>query len=201
MPRHLVGFAIVLAVAAALAPTPAYAHKLKVWAAVESGARVEGYVYFPGGGRAPGAKVEVFGPDGKRLAECPTGEEGEFAFDAPYRCDLEFRADSGDGHAASMTVSASELPETLPPYPSAGAPETPPAPVPPPSAAPGAATGEVAPGGTSDSALARQIAQLREQLNAYEDKVRLHDVLGGIGYIAGLAGVVFYFKARARPKT
>jgi nickel transport protein len=196
--------------AAVLAPAPAYAHKLKLWASAQSGARIEGYAYFPGGGRAPGAKVEVFDPAGRRLAECPTDNQGAFAYDAPYRCDLEFRADSGDGHAASMTVTAAELPETLPPFPGADAQAPPPSSGDTsngrkftrrggPAVAPGNGDLPVAarsPAG--QDALARQIAQLREQLNAYEDKVRLRDVLGGIGYIAGLAGVVLYFKGRAR---
>jgi len=41
--------------------------------------------------------------------------------------------------------------------------------------------------------LQAQIGQLRQQLDEYEKTVRLRDVLGGIGYILGLAGVAFYF--------
>jgi len=42
-------------------------------------------------------------------------------------------------------------------------------------------------------ALQAQVGALRRELNDYEQTVRLRDVLGGIGYILGLAGVAFYF--------
>jgi nickel transport protein len=44
-----------------------------------------------------------------------------------------------------------------------------------------------------------QIAALREQLHEYESRIRLRDVLGGIGYILGLAGVAALMKSRRRP--
>jgi nickel transport protein len=39
----------------------------------------------------------------------------------------------------------------------------------------------------------KQVVKLREELVRYEDRVRLHDVLGGIGCILGLMGLTFYF--------
>ena len=55
-------------------------------------------------------------------------------------------------------------------------------------------------GGDSIAALAdrlegveKQVVKLREDLVRYEDRVRLHDVLGGIGCILGLMGLTFYF--------
>ena len=39
----------------------------------------------------------------------------------------------------------------------------------------------------------RQIVQLRKQIDGYEQKTRLHDVLGGLGYILGLTGLAYYF--------
>ncbi|KAA6187086.1 hypothetical protein F2Q65_03985 [Thiohalocapsa marina] len=51
-----------------------------------------------------------------------------------------------------------------------------------------------------EAAVARQIAQqirpLREELLATRDALRLQDVLGGIGYIFGLAGLALWWKAR-----
>ena len=38
---------------------------------------------------------------------------------------------------------------------------------------------------------------LREQLDQYEEKTRLHDVIGGLGYIVGLMGIAFYLKGYA----
>ena len=44
--------------------------------------------------------------------------------------------------------------------------------------------------------MSRQIRPLREQLDRYEEKVRLHDILGGIGFIVGAMGLVLYVKSR-----
>jgi len=41
--------------------------------------------------------------------------------------------------------------------------------------------------------LQTQVVKLREDLVRYEDRVRLHDVLGGIGCILGFMGLTFYF--------
>jgi nickel transport protein len=49
-----------------------------------------------------------------------------------------------------------------------------------------------------ETAVSRQIRPLREQLEAYESKTRLHDTLGGIGYIVGIAGIAFYFMGRRK---
>jgi nickel transport protein len=38
-----------------------------------------------------------------------------------------------------------------------------------------------------------QLVELRKQLNQHEQSLRLRDILGGIGYIVGIAGVAFYF--------
>ncbi len=42
-------------------------------------------------------------------------------------------------------------------------------------------------------ALQWQVGALRREFGEFEQTVRLRDVLGGIGYIVGLAGVAFYF--------
>jgi nickel transport protein len=45
-------------------------------------------------------------------------------------------------------------------------------------------------------AVARQIRPLREELLATRDALRLTDILGGVGYIFGLAGVALWWHAR-----
>ncbi len=42
------------------------------------------------------------------------------------------------------------------------------------------------------SVLQQEMQSLKEQLNHYENKIRWHDVLGGLGYIFGLAGFFVY---------
>jgi nickel transport protein len=49
--------------------------------------------------------------------------------------------------------------------------------------------------------LQRQIEAMRVQIDQSEHRLRLHDLLGGIGYILGLAGLGFYLKTRPRNPT
>ena len=39
---------------------------------------------------------------------------------------------------------------------------------------------------------------LAEQLDRLEDTIRLRDVFGGIGYILGITGIMFYFLGRRK---
>jgi len=50
----------------------------------------------------------------------------------------------------------------------------------------------------SDDSIQQQLNALQEQLHAYERRTRIRDVLGGIGYILGLAGVFALVKSRRR---
>ena len=49
-----------------------------------------------------------------------------------------------------------------------------------------------------ERAIARQIGPLREELANYDDKVRWHDVLGGLGYILGITGLGCWLIERRR---
>lgn len=190
--------AILATVALLLAATPAEAHKLKVFATA-IGPRIEGSAYFVGGGPAAGAKVTITTPDGTPIAAIATDAQGNFAIIAASRTDHVIAVDSGDGHVGRFTVLARDLPGDLPgglPQPAAsGAPA-----MDPPANAPVAG---IQPHLTADGmrelvgeAVARQIVPLREQLNGYEDRVRIHDILGGLGYILGLAGLALWLRAR-----
>ena len=164
----------------------AFAHRLKVFAMAE-GEEIQGYVYFPGGGRAADVPLQVLGPNGRELGEVRTDADGQFAFVARLRCDHRFVADSGDGHRASFTVGADELPADLP------APQG--API---SRAETADEQTAALERAVERAVSRQVRPLREQLEAMETRTRWHDVLGGIGYILGVTGVAFYLLGRRR---
>jgi len=184
-----------------LAGAPACAHKMKIFAAAE-GNQIRGYAYFVPSGRARNATIRVSDPSGRPLGETTTNERGEFAFEATCRCDHVLALDSADGHAAKFTVEADELPDDLP-APGASArrpPEKSPA-----GPAAGATTTDarrVVVGAVEEQLgalraeidrLRVQIRKHREEIGRYEDRVRLHDILGGVGYILGVAGIAFYF--------
>lgn len=189
-----------LAIAAVLvlvAASPALAHKMKVFASA-TGAAISGYVYFNGDSRAIATKVSVVGADGSTVFEGLTDDTGQFSFPATRRMDHVISVDGNDGHVASFTITAAELPDTLPAAASASV-------VTPTRAAPvEAASVEVASGDLRsfiDQSIARQIRPLREQIDAYQEKIWWHDVIGGIGYIAGLAGLAFGWANRKPRKT
>jgi nickel transport protein len=162
-----------------------FAHKIKVFASMD-GKKISGYVYFSGGGRPKNMKVEVLGSDGRKLASVFTNAEGRFVYEPKKADDFTFVVNSGDGHKASYTVKS--LGESPVPVKSEE--------------------------NTSKSSLksekinmnefrriigeevSKQLMPLREQVDGYEEKIRFRDILGGIGFIFGIAGIYFYFLAR-----
>jgi nickel transport protein len=181
-------------------PQSAHAHRLSLFATAE-GTRISGYAYFPGGGRAKNLTVEVLAPDGTRLTRVKTDEQGEFAFTATMQSDHRLRAETGDGHRAEWLVRAEELAAALPPYgsptPTHPAPANPHLPAEGDQLHPRLATrppeGD-APAGiaTELRTLQAQLTALRCQIEASANRTRLQDVLGGLGYIAGLAGLASF---------
>jgi nickel transport protein len=205
---RLAASALAIALASVLVAAPAFAHKLKVFATVIDG-HVDGTVYFVGGAAAAGAVVTVETGDGRPVATVVTDGDGRFRFTRKLRADLLIVADSGDGHMARVTIPAEQLGGGLPSSPAAEAATT------------ERATADAAEGPRADAApaeeppadaqadaqaiealvemaVARQIIPLREQLNAYEDRVQWRDVLGGLGYILGLAGLAAWLTTRRK---
>jgi nickel transport protein len=178
---------LVALLALGLVAGPAAAHKLKVFARVEAG-EIVGSAYFVGGARAAGALVRILDPAGTELARLTPDEQGRFRYRPTHPGDYQVEADSGDGHVARWTLNAGEF-GSGPAPPAAAAPT-------PQSTSRPAASVDPALAALVEEAVARQIAPLREQLLAYEDKVRLHDVLGGLGYILGLAGLALWWRSR-----
>jgi len=168
----------------------AYAHKIKVFARAE-GRTVIGSVYFPGGGKAANVAVEVLGPDGTKLGAAATDANGKFTFQAALRCDHTFVVKTIDGHRAEYTLKAGELPSTLPAPEGEIAGNAEPRSIPAPMERKEAGLEQLV-----ERAVARQIGPLREQLDRQEARSRLRDILGGIGYIFGIAGVAFYLLGR-----
>ncbi len=192
-----VALVILAVVLATPCPKAALAHKVVVFATC-TGKTIEGEVYFHGGTAARNVKVTLAGPEGQVLGETKTDDEGKFTFPVHFRCDHKVIADAGGGHGAEYTVRADELPESLPPpeggdQPGGTQPERaePTAPAPTlhaPTSSPGQENFEV-----KMEAIAHQLAALRSEFTKYRNELRLRDVLGGIGYILGIMGVVFYF--------
>ncbi len=195
MRRLTAAFAVVLCLLAG----PAWAHKIKVFATVE-GAEISGYAYLPGGKRIEGAEVQVLGPDGVVLGRLTTAADGTFRMTAESRMDHRLVVDLGDGHRAEFLVPAGQFSQSLPGAAAASssggtepriekAQNSPQGPV-------AASIDETRLQAVVEAAVARQVNPLRADIDAWRDDVRLHDILGGLGYIAGLAGLALYLTRR-----
>jgi len=196
---------VLIALLLLLCQVPALAHKVNVFATVE-GRMIRGQVYFRGGGAAQNAKVQAFDPTGEKLGETATDPEGNFNLEARRRCDYRLVADAGEGHAGEYTIEASELPEDLPAGSStatAASGQQPALPATPSVAsAPAAAADDARLKETIETAVAKQVGLLRRDLERYQAQQTFRDILGGIGYIVGITGVLFYFlgvRKKARP--
>ncbi len=202
-------FAVSVCLFLLLVPASASAHKVKIFASAE-GKVISGYVYYTGGGKPKQALVLVQDQHGNEIGEVNTDKNGTFSFSADFRQDHIFILELADGHRASFTVKADELPESLI-LAAVAAPQTQA------DAAAADAQEENPPATEMDSSaqeqttlqisaeefealidktVSKHIRPLREQLDRYEEKVRLHDILGGIGYIVGLMGLGYFLSSR-----
>ena len=167
-------------------PSTAYAHKLKVFAAVEEG-QVRGYAFFIGGGRAQGAQWQAVA-EGTTLASGDTDADGGFSFPAPAPpVTTVVTVDTKEGHIASAELSAARFGGA--PSPTAG------------SAAPPAARAGAA-GQTEaqlvEQSVQRQIAPLLERIEQMDSRLRLTDIVSGVCLILGLGGVALWARGRRR---
>ena len=176
--------------------TPAYGHKVMVFA-YEEGGRVKLEGYFADGKKAQDSLVEVFGHDGSRLLEGRTDENGAFSFPMPDDSELTIVLTASMGHRAECTMKARD------------------------DAAKKGDQGDASPAVAGESLgmdldetvlsksaqnrirsfvsaeLDRRIDPLtREVALLRQDNPSIRDIIGGIGYIVGLMGLFLYFRAR-----
>jgi len=158
---------------ALLAVSSANAHRMDLIAHVH-GSEIHGEAHFHGGIAAKDATVTALDPAGEKIGETETDEQGAFTLVAKFCCDHRLVVKTADGHGAQCTIAAGQLPSSLPPR--AGA----------------ADHHHASHEHDQSESIRADLASLREQLHGYEQKTRLRDVLGGIGYILGIAGIAFY---------
>ncbi len=158
----------------------AQAHRLNIFA-MSDGGQISGYVYFPGGKRAAELPV-VLMRDGQTLAEQSSDAEGQFSFPLPPEGGaLLVSAQSADGHAAHFSLDLEG--------------ETPAAPTP---SVSDTTCSTHLDAKALEHAIAAQVRPLREQLDALAQQRRWQDVIGGLGYIAGLFGLAMFYFGRRR---
>lgn len=165
----------------------ARAHRVDVTAHAE-GETIVGRAEYAGGQPVAEADVVVRDPTGQIIARAKTDTEGRFRFPAAGARDHLIVVDAGAGHAGRAVVEAAVL-----------------------SSEGVSATGPSTQPSSPDESphrhetiqeqlhlVRQQLTQLQQQLDARERQTRFRDVLGGIGYILGVTGVLFYFLGARR---
>ncbi|OLQ80590.1 hypothetical protein BIT28_15760 [Photobacterium proteolyticum] len=184
----MAGLALLSVSLLAVSSTSAYAHRMKAFSWVE-GEAIEGEAYFTNGQMAADSTVELL-VDQKVVATTQSDEEGQFRFEALAAGDYQIRTDAGQGHVATYYISASEFSVDESDMDIVVEPSGPEASQSQKTVDSTLSKAQV------EQAVAKAIRPLREQLDQYEAKVRLHDILGGIGYIFGLFGLFVLYRSR-----
>jgi nickel transport protein len=206
---------MVAVIGTCLLTVQAQAHKVNVFAYVE-GDRVVVEAYFSANVKARDCLVTVLDEKGKKLHEGKTDQNGTYSFklaDLSALSDgLKIALDVGEGHKAEYTLSASDLPSSSkkdepakeqpqknepPKNQSLNSPQTP-------------VTGstqvvdQAALTAALDTVLDKKLEPIVRMLGKQEKLLleekyggpKLHDIIGGIGWIMGLAGLTAFFLGR-----
>jgi nickel transport protein len=189
---------------------PAFAHKVTIFAWVD-GDTIHTQSKFSGGKRVKGSLVVVFDSEGNSLLEGKTDENGMFSFKIPQKTELKVVLKASMGHMAEWKIPAEEItgsgsesntPETVEKAPvktSIGAGSESiktdedvlkPATI-------GLGREEVEE--IIDASLDKKLAPIYDMMaKTYDRGPGLTEIMGGIGYIIGLAGLALYFSNRRR---
>ncbi|OUD15018.1 hypothetical protein [Thioflexithrix psekupsensis] len=173
------------------------AHRLKLFASAQ-GLEIKGSVYFAGGVSVKEISVDIYFNETK-IAQVTTDSQGQFSYLASHSGDYQLVANAGSGHVARFRVQVTEASETAPDVPVALRPS-------PVQTATEAIENaqvdqyrhdmEVAHLERALQPLHAQLFELQKQIDAYEAKIRWHDILGGLGYIFGVAGLWLWWQTR-----
>ncbi len=183
----------------------AHSHKMRVFAYGE-GDTISGEAAFSGGKMAKGIDIIVEDSDsGDRILVTRTAEDGTFSFTVPDiarsgRLDLRIIGEGGDGHRGEWLLAAADYlvldnqghvaqPIKQNPQKAASPASREP------SSAPSCDKEELL--AIVDAALARQLAPIKRSLaEQRERRISINDILGGLGYLIGLAGLAAYFRSK-----
>lgn len=189
------GWPVLLALA--LVALPASAHKLVLRTHVDGDA-IAGEVRAIPGGVVAGAVVRAQSLDGRALGETRTDADGAFRLPVTERTDHVVTADTADGHRATATVSAEDLPVAadggtggdVAPEAEEAAESAPAQAETMPADAAGDASADL-------RALVIEVRQLRDEIYGLESALRFRDILGSVGIIAGVMGLIALWKSQA----
>ncbi len=186
-----------LAASVFLSSAEVLAHKVNMFAFAEGDqVFVEGY--FSDGKRARESEVVVFDRAGRELLKGITDDEGSFVFKIPVQEDLRITLNAGMGHKTEYLIPRAELAGMGDEMPAAEVSGKAPLAA---DAGVSSPAGVSAPAaGISEAALRKAVGEairpLMRSISELQERRSFSDIVGGIGFIIGIAGVYFYLKAR-----
>ena len=176
-------------------PETVKAHKVNLFA-YEEGGIVFTEAYFPDGTPCRNSGITAWDESGTVVAKGLTDEDGLFSFACEKRGSVRIFLNAGDGHGAETTLERKERIIETPPEPAGG------------EKAPAMEDGDKAAALAIDEETAARIIEekispLRESINEIRKKVErpgLAKVMGGLGWIVGLAGAYLWGVSNGRRK-
>ncbi|MFC4252991.1 carboxypeptidase regulatory-like domain-containing protein [Sinimarinibacterium flocculans] len=148
-----------------------WAHGLRVVAAPQADG-IAGRAFYSDETPATGETVLLFDAGGARLATTQTVDDGRFVFALSRHGEYLVVAEGEEGHRAETRVRVGPLP-------------------------PSAASPVAALDDARLAALIRgELQPLREDIARYEKRIRLQNIVAGLGFIVGLAGAWVWWRAR-----
>ncbi len=159
----------VIALALCCAPA-ARAHGLRVSVQAQPDG-VAGQAFYSDQTPAAGDRVELYAPPdaAEPIAHQASDAQGRFRFQAAPGRMYRVVVEGEEGHRSEAQIMLAPLPGSTAP------------------GADAAALGAV---------VRTELAPLREDLAHLETRIRLHDLIGGIGYLVGLVGLYAWWRAR-----
>lgn len=169
---------------------PAFSHKVNMFAYAEGNSIfMEGY--FADGKKAKKCEVTVYNKEGEEVHSGVTTDEGQYEFPIPEMTDLRIVIDAGMGHKAEFLLPKEELNEEDSALESEDSPIV--------------ASTSIS-GGSSinkqelslivDKAVAKAMRPIMRSIAEMREEKSFSSIVGGIGFIFGLLGLYFYFKAK-----
>ncbi len=191
-------------------PDVSYAHKVSVYAYAEDG-KVFAEGYFVDGSKAKNSLIEVFDAHSeKKLLELNTNDKGEASFHITETAPLKLVITAGMGHKNDYTLSDKEVRDAMgisnaddrngkaderkQPFEKESHVMKQKGTLP---AAHGLSSSDIET--IVDRALEKKLKPIKDMLlrmQEFSSRPGITEILGGVGYIVGLMGIIFYFKSR-----
>jgi len=190
-PRTGLGAVLGAALFSCFSAAGAEAHSVYIFAFPEN-SQICTNSYFGGKGKVIGGRVSMAEVSGEILATAQTDGQGNACYTPPEPSrDLVFTVEAGEGHQAGFKLPAADIEGVLEagpePVDHGG------------TAASSSSSGPAAGGLTRDDlrqALSPIMRKLAEMESAQNSRVNLKDIIGGLGWIIGLAGAGLWAASR-----